>query len=103
MRSSKSTGTPAAPSAPALITLQRHLHLQLRPALQRLRAVRSAVSTCALALQQQNADADADVALLLRLSAADSLDAEIERLQGLLDAIDIPCPSDPDRVGVGAH
>jgi hypothetical protein len=69
-----------------------------------MRAVRSAVSTCALALQQQNADADADVALLLRLSAADPLDAEIERLQGLLDAIgDRPCPSSPEPVRVGAH
>jgi hypothetical protein len=65
MKSAKSTGTPADPSASALITLRRHLQLHLRPSLELLRGVQSAITTSALALRHQNADADPDVAHVL--------------------------------------
>jgi hypothetical protein len=95
MRSSKSTGNSVDPSAAALITLRRQLHIHLHPSLERLRGVRSAITTAALALRQQNADADVDVAHVLLRSAADPLDAEIERLELLFNAFERGAPREP--------
>lgn len=100
MRSSKSTGNAAAAYAPALLTLQRQLRAHPLPALARLRAVRSTITTSALALRHQNADADADVARVLVHSAAGPLDAEIERLETFLHALQGRAPKEPSSVAL---
>jgi hypothetical protein len=71
------------------------LFSNLLPALDRLRGVRSAITTAALALRQQNADADMDVAHVLLRSAADPLDAEIERLEVLFNTFNGGAPREP--------
>jgi hypothetical protein len=73
MRSAKSTGTPADPSASALITLRRHLQLHLRPSLARLRC------------------------------GADPLDAEIERIEAFIDALDGKAASEPSVAREAPH
>ena len=95
MKSSKSSGNATPAPTAALITLQKQLQVHLLPALLQLRAVRCAITTCVLALHHQNADADADVAYVLMRSAANPLDAEIERLETLFNALNGGAPTEP--------
>ncbi len=95
MKPSKSTDNPPDFRQAALVTLRKQLHVLLVPALAQLRAVKSTVTTAALALRAQNADADADVSDVLIRSAADPLDAEIDRLEALFNGLKGTAPVEP--------
>lgn len=102
MKQTKHSGNPATPPTPALITLQQHLRTYLHPTLARLRGVQAAITTSALALRAQNSDADADIAHVLVRAAADPLDAEIERIETLLNALDGRALTEPSFLDI-AH
>ncbi len=80
-------GNPAHAVPPTQPNPEEQLPARLREHVQRLRLIRTVISVSTLALRAQNAELDEDIASVLRSSAVDPLDVEIEQIEALIESL----------------